>query len=104
MLLGNLAPQKWQHTLLWNERELPGLFQFMFMESDLRSLHHDIVAFVSYILPTAHERISRQKAFQSIVKVLQRRFHDVEALLFGSVANDLCLPDRSVSRWPYIYF
>jgi DNA polymerase sigma len=59
-------------------------------------LHHEVVKFVSDILPTPQEKAARHRAYKAITNVIQRRFPKAEVDLFGSVAYDLCLPDRSV--------
>jgi hypothetical protein len=65
--------------------------------NDLCRLHHEIVQFTSYVLPTPQEKAARHGVYMTITNVLQRRFPKAEVNLFGSVAYDLCLPDRSVT-------
>ena len=61
-----------------------------------RRLHDEIVAFMSYVQPTAQEETTRRQVYNFVKETIKRRFKDSEVSLFGSVAHDLCLPDGLV--------
>ncbi|KAJ6617419.1 hypothetical protein B0H10DRAFT_2033323 [Mycena sp. CBHHK59/15] len=55
-------------------------------------LHEEIVAYVSYVKPTAQEMTARRTLLDVIQRTLRRRFPDGELKVFGSAATGLCLP------------
>ncbi|KAL6307738.1 hypothetical protein BKA93DRAFT_54235 [Sparassis latifolia] len=59
-------------------------------------LHDEIVAYVTYILPTKQERRARAKVIARVGDVVNNRFPNVTLAIFGSVAQDLYLPDGDV--------
>lgn len=60
-------------------------------------LHHEIVAYINYILPTAEEETARRQVFSCVERVIKRRFPKCSVRIFGSVASGLCLPCGSAS-------
>lgn len=67
-------------------------------------LHDEIVAFMTYVQPSAQEKTARNAVYEHIKKTIKSRFTRSEVDLFGSVAHDLCLPDGSVISLNYVRF
>jgi non-canonical poly(A) RNA polymerase PAPD5/7 len=62
----------------------------------MRRLHDEIVAYMSYITPTPQERTARQEVISCLEKLIKARLPQSKPRVevFGSVAQDLCLPER----------
>jgi len=58
-----------------------------------RRLHDEIVAYTSYIAPTAQERNARLLVITRIRDLVCRRFPTANLVTFGSTAYNLYLPD-----------
>ena len=59
-------------------------------------LHDEIVAFFEYMTPTADERHARAMVIAQVAEVVKRRLPKAAVDTFGSVAQDLYLPDGYV--------
>ena len=59
-------------------------------------LHDEIVAFYSYMTPTPDERHARAMVISQVSDVVRRRFPKSSVDTFGSVAQNLYLPDACV--------
>ncbi|RPD64718.1 Nucleotidyltransferase [Lentinus tigrinus ALCF2SS1-7] len=62
-------------------------------ESKQQRLHDEIVAFFNYISPTPNETHARGMVIAQVSEVARRRFRDASVETFGSVAQNLYLPD-----------
>ncbi|KAI0713180.1 hypothetical protein C8T65DRAFT_645797 [Cerioporus squamosus] len=62
-------------------------------ESKQQRLHDEIVAFFNYISPTPNETHARGMVIAQISEVATRRFRGASVETFGSVAQNLYLPD-----------
>ncbi|KAI0658403.1 hypothetical protein C8Q70DRAFT_878002, partial [Cubamyces menziesii] len=62
-------------------------------ESKEQRLHDEIVAFFEYMTPTADERHARAMVIAQVAEVVKRRLPKATVDTFGSVAQDLYLPD-----------
>ncbi|KAH9885462.1 hypothetical protein C8Q73DRAFT_717944 [Cubamyces lactineus] len=62
-------------------------------ESKEQRLHDEIVAFFEYMTPTADERHARAMVIAQVAEVVKRRLPKAAVDTFGSVAQDLYLPD-----------
>ncbi|CDO74406.1 hypothetical protein BN946_scf184867.g4 [Trametes cinnabarina] len=62
-------------------------------ESKEQRLHDEIVAFYEYISPTPDERHARAMVIAQVAEVVKRRLPKATVDPFGSVAQDLYLPD-----------
>ncbi|KAI0652626.1 hypothetical protein C8Q79DRAFT_111882 [Trametes meyenii] len=62
-------------------------------ESREQRLHDEIVAFLEYIAPTPDERHARAVVIAEVAEVVKRRLPKATVDTFGSVAQDLYLPD-----------
>ncbi|OBZ68490.1 Poly(A) RNA polymerase cid14 [Grifola frondosa] len=82
----NVETPSW-HTP-WNETL--GMTQY---ESKAQRLHDEIVAFVTYILPTTQERRARELVIARVRELARRRFNNAAIDTFGSVAQNLYLPE-----------
>lgn len=56
-------------------------------------LHDEIVAFFKYAAPTPDERHARAMVIAEVSQVVKRRLPKASVDTFGSVAQDLYLPD-----------
>ncbi|KAI0937395.1 hypothetical protein AcV5_005312 [Taiwanofungus camphoratus] len=65
-------------------------------ESKEQRLHDEIVAYVTYICPTMQERCARELVIASVGELVRRRFPNATMATFGSVSQDLCLPDGDI--------
>ncbi|KAI0326768.1 Nucleotidyltransferase [Cubamyces sp. BRFM 1775] len=65
-------------------------------ESKEKRLHDEIVAFFEYMTPTADERHARAMVIAQVAEVVKRRLPKAAVDTFGSVAQDLYLPDGYV--------
>ncbi|EIW63853.1 Nucleotidyltransferase [Trametes versicolor FP-101664 SS1] len=59
----------------------------------VRELHDEIVAFFKYAAPTPDERHARAMVIAEVSQVVKRRLPKASVDTFGSVAQDLYLPD-----------
>ena len=59
-------------------------------------LHDEIVAFFNYMTPTPDERHARAMVIAQVSEVARRRFPKGTVDTFGSVAQNLYLPDAYV--------
>ena len=59
-------------------------------------LHDEIIAFYSYMTPTPDERHARAMVISQVSDVVRRRFPKSSVDTFGSVAQNLYLPDACV--------
>ena len=66
----------------------------------LSRLHDEIVAFFNYISPTPNETHARGMVIAQIGEVSRRRFRGANVETFGSVAQNLYLPDGCVCSRP----
>ncbi len=57
-------------------------------------LHDEVVAFVDFMEPTDQERRARELVIARVSDLVKRRFPTCTVTLFGSVAQNLTLPDR----------
>ncbi|KAI0640193.1 hypothetical protein C8Q77DRAFT_1214485 [Trametes polyzona] len=62
-------------------------------ESKAQRLHDEIVAFFEYAAPTPDERHARATVIAQVAQVVRRRLATASVDTFGSVAQDLYLPD-----------
>ncbi|KZT27626.1 Nucleotidyltransferase [Neolentinus lepideus HHB14362 ss-1] len=79
------SPTPWIDTL--------GMTQY---ENKEQRLHDEIVAYVKYCEPTDQEATARKLVIDHIAGVIARRFGSCKVELFGSVAQNLCLPDSDI--------
>ena len=61
-----------------------------------RRIHAELVAFCAYLAPTPDERHTRALVIAQVTAVAHRRFPRANVDTFGSVAQDLYLPDACV--------
>ena len=59
-------------------------------------IHAELVAFCTYLAPTPDERHTRALVIAQVTAVAHRRFPRANVDTFGSVAQDLYLPDACV--------
>ncbi|EPQ60182.1 Nucleotidyltransferase [Gloeophyllum trabeum ATCC 11539] len=62
-------------------------------ESKEQRLHDEIVAFVKYVDPTPQETSARKLVIGRISEIVRERFRNSRVEVFGSIAQNLCLPD-----------
>lgn len=65
-------------------------------------LHDEIVAFYEYVSPTPDERHARAMVIAQVAEVVKRRLPKASVDPFGSVAQDLYLPDGYVRSVSYV--
>ncbi|KAK7695252.1 hypothetical protein QCA50_002442 [Cerrena zonata] len=69
-------------------------------------LHDEIVAFTAWVKPTSYERTARELVVSKIRELIHVKFPYAEVSLFGSVAQDLSLPNGDldlVMHTPDVY-
>ena len=59
-------------------------------------LHNEILSFIDYIQEKPKERRARKKVFETIEGAVSKLYPNAETLAFGSMTNDLCVPDSDV--------
>ncbi|KAH0591490.1 hypothetical protein H2248_001555 [Termitomyces sp. 'cryptogamus'] len=57
-------------------------------------LHHEILAYLTYMQQTPDEKRARELVMTGIRRVVHGRFYGAEIRLYGSSATGLCLPTR----------
>ncbi|KZT01176.1 Nucleotidyltransferase [Laetiporus sulphureus 93-53] len=78
---------------LWPWNDSLGMAAY---ESKEQRLHDEIVAYVSYIIPTDQERRAREKIVTRVRDVVRKRFPKANLAMFGSTAQNLNLPDSDI--------
>lgn len=85
---------------VWPWVDLLGMTEY---ESKEQRLHDEIVAYASYISPTAQEQRARKLVMARVGELVRRRFPNSTLTPFGSITNQTYLPGGDVDLlmiWP----